>query len=950
MSADLSVGICGPMIVVREECRQPTIPAAQRTVLGLLALHCGVAVQLDSLYSVLWPDMPPASAAGIVHTYVSRLRRQLQSDDEKARIVRKGGGYAILLAEDELDVSAFRRLAGQARNEPDAYRACELYERALSLWRGNPVEDVEALRHHPAAVALSNERLAVTLEYVQRAVAAEQHDTLLPHLTALVPGNPHDERLHAALMMVLAGSGRQAEALDVYERLRVRLDEELGMLPGDELREAHTRVLRQEVTSGSRQAVWREVQQLPAASVDFTGREPEAGTLADSMRASGDVLGVPVLVVCGQPGVGKTALALYAAHSIRDGFPDGQLWVHLAGASAHPRDPAEVLGEMLRAIGVPGSAIPEGVRDRSAMFRSKLAGRRVLVVADDAASVEQVLPLVPGTSGSALIVTSRVQLYGLPGTVHIPLDGLAVHDAMDLLARLAGRDRIAAESDAAAELVAVCGGLPLALRIVGGKLATRPKWPVSVMLRGFARAERRLSELEGGGLSVRASISTSYAALPERHRLAFRRLGILGANDFAGWVVSVLLDDGDGADVLNNLVRVSLVAPASVDATGEPRYRLHDLVREFAIEQLSRDSAEEMKATTERMMNAWIQLAMAARAQLPPAHFFPPARAVLTHSILDDQLVTELTREPITWFLAERQNTMAAVRSGAAGHRTYARRIAKLHDSFHSVQDRYDDAESMWRTVMADSDRSAEDVWCRLHVAAAMHERGRSAAALSVVDGCMAAAEGMESKDPELLAFVCYWRSACLWAMGEYERARHDGERGVELAQRAGLRLAEMNNLRRVSDAEVHLGDKQAALVSAERAVGISRELRNDWYAIEAMHSLGYVCNMAGLHREAVSACLEALAMQQRVMVNPRLRALSHAVLGDAYRGLGRYEEAIHCFHAAIPVFRTYGTERHLGRCLHLLGLAYEAVGQHEQATECLRSAEKISRDLGLSR
>jgi hypothetical protein len=287
------------------------------------------------------------------------------------------------------------------------------------LWRGEPLADVDALREHPAVIALAEERVQVVLEYSDAALAAGWPDRVLPHLRALAAHYPLDEASHAKLLIALAGTGRQAEAVSVHEELRQRLDEELGVLPGPVLREAYARVLRQDIPArakgGGPSDAWTALFQLPAAPADFVGRAADTEQLVAGVCPGDDHPGVPLVAISGQPGIGKTSLALYAAHKVRARFPDGQLWVHLAGASARPRDPGDVLGEFLRALGVPGHAIPEQCSERAACYRSRLAGRRLLVVADDAATAAQIRPLIPGTAGCAMVVTSRTRLEDFDG-------------------------------------------------------------------------------------------------------------------------------------------------------------------------------------------------------------------------------------------------------------------------------------------------------------------------------------------------------------------------------------------------------------------------------------------------------------------------------------------------------------------------------------------------------
>ena len=580
LGAGLRIRVLGPMLIAQAGTEIRALAAGQRTVLGLLALSHGSPVRRESIIDVLWGDQPPTSAAGIVQTYISRLRSVLDPVGAASRVhlpASDGAGYRLQATADELDLLEFRWLVDSARQAcaaGDADRACRAYERAVALWRGEPLADVDALRGHPAVVALADELAAAVLEYADSAALATNgwQDRVLPHLRALAARDPLHEASHARLMTALSGAARQAEALREYHELRRRLDEQLGVRPGPAVREAYAQILRQEaparVRPGAAGDGWAPVFQLPAALADFTGREAECQGIVGAVSA-GDHPGVPLVAISGPPGAGKTTMALYIAHKLRDQFPDGQLWVELTGSSARPRSAGEVLGELLRALGVDGSGIPDGDAERAVCYRSRLA-RRMLVVVDDAASAGLVRLVTPGTAGCALIVTSRTRLEGLDGAHLVPLEAMTADNAVSLLARIIGPRRIGAEPDAAQELVRACGALPLALRIVGAKLATRPSWPVSAMAGRITQGNSLISELEAGGLSVRASIASSYESLPERLRRAFRLLALLGPSDFAGWVVGALLGD---AGPTGSRCRRRADQPVPAHAAGRGRYR-----------------------------------------------------------------------------------------------------------------------------------------------------------------------------------------------------------------------------------------------------------------------------------------------------------------------------------------------------------------------------------------
>jgi hypothetical protein len=401
--------------------------------------------------------------------------------------------------------------------------------------------------------------------------------------------------------------------------------------PGAELAAAQARVLRQEVHPASDFPLLTQqgppapagsiasvpVCQLPPAVADFAGRTAEITELVGVLCPGEAPAGVPVVTISGPPGSGKKALALQVAHQIRHEFPGGQLWMPLGGASPHPKDPADALDELLRALGVDRSAIPGQISERAALCRSLLADRRVLLVAHDTASAAQVRPLLPGTAGSAVIATSRSTLAVTEGAHPLQLGPLAKAEALELMGHIIGEQRVARERAAADQLVSACGLLPLAIRIVAAKLAVRQSWPVSLMLRKLTRERRLLDQLQAGGLSMRASLSLSYRTLSERPARAFRLLGLLGPVDVAEWDIAALLGEPDAGEVVDELTDRSLLTPVGLDAAGEPRYRLHDLIREYAAELAPQGAGPEEELALERAR-------IACQEQPPPAQRLPP--------------------------------------------------------------------------------------------------------------------------------------------------------------------------------------------------------------------------------------------------------------------------------------------------------------------------------------
>ncbi len=959
-SASVWVGVLGTLAVIRDGRELPSLPAAQRAVLGLLAMADRSPVRLDTFIEVLWGEAPPASAPGIVHTYISRLRRILDTaagDNAARRLIRDGAGYRMHVGDDELDLLAFRRLSAAARQAHaagDADSACTAYERALSLWRGEPLEDVDALRGHPAVVALADEHAAAVLDYADMAMASGRPDLVVPHLRALAVRRQLDEAVHARLMTALAGSGHQADALQAFEELRRRLDEELGVLPGLELREAHAQILHQNIRlpagyDAARDA-WLPVFQLPAAPADFTGRAKESARLMAAITPRPDQPGVPLTVICGPPGAGKTALALHVAHIASSQFPDGQLWVHLAGMSARPRDPGDVLGEFLRALGVHGSGIPHSLPERAAFYRSRLAGRRMLVVADDAVTADQVRPLMPGTRGCALLVTSRSRLEGLGGVQLIPLDMMTTEDAASLLSRIVGNDRVAADPESADSLIQACGALPLAVRIAGAKLAARPSWPLSLMTQRLTGAHARLRELESGDLSVRASITSSYVTLSERASRAFRLLALLGPADFAEWTIAALLGESEVPDVVSELEGRSMLTAAGADATGEPRYRFHDLLRCFAAECLDEVPRTEPEQALERLLRGWLQLVMLADDRLPPEPYFPPPAHYPRPDVIPPAVANRMTANPIAWFNSERVNLLAAVHEACeTGRLDLAHQLASHQGYFQHLEYRDDDVERVWRMIAVAAERFADPGLAStalLRIAASFVMRAQPTDAIPLLERCATIAR--HADDIETLALASYWRGFCAHEIDDFARALRDAEQGVSLSRKARSRVAELMNLRLLANAFAWLGDPEGAVPAAEAAVAIAADLGAPTYDLVATLTLTHTYYKVGKYEQAVSQGSRALELSRR-LGDICLEALSLGMLADAYQELGRFEEAASNLSRALPAFREQSNRRYQALCLLKLGYAHEAM-RSPLAIGYLEESLRIFRQLHLPR
>jgi DNA-binding SARP family transcriptional activator len=686
--------LLGPVRVRIGGRAMPAGSGRERFVLATLLLDAGRLVRVDRLVDALW-ERPPRSARAQVHNMISNWRRRLGVGVDQV-IVTRPPGYELLLGEHRLDLAEFRRMvasAQRATEDGDHGSAATGLTEALALWRGPALADVPDELAAGARLALHDERLAATEALLDCELALARYDAVLSRLGPLIEDHPYREQLYRTRMLALVGAGRRAEALEIYRQAYRRLADDLGIEPGPVLRELEQRILRGEAVTVAAVVP----RQLPPVTGTLTGRDKLVGEICGELRAH-DGPGPAVALLVGPGGVGKTTLAVAAAHAAAGAFPDGQLYADLRGSHQPPADPYAVLARLLRTTGVGGAAVPADRDERVALYRSQLASRRMLILLDDAASEEQARPLLPGTPGCGVLVTSRRQLAALVDANRWTVPVLAPRDALDLLARIAGRERIFAKPDHAESIVALCGHLPLAVTIIGARLAAHSHQTLADYVRRLSEERGRLDELMVGDLDVRASIALSYRRLNPELRRLFRRLGLVGAPDWPAWVADELLG-APGAPVLrllDQLAEVHLLEPLGPDLASQPRFRLHDLVADFARERAAEEEPEpERTAALSRMLTGWLALAtqadellghgMVSAAGLPTPP--PPARAGAA-----------ARKAPRRWFEVERASLVSAIeQAGRLDDADLAARLALRTAGFLALRSYDDDREQTLR-------------------------------------------------------------------------------------------------------------------------------------------------------------------------------------------------------------------------------------------------------------
>ncbi|MEV4274456.1 AfsR/SARP family transcriptional regulator [Actinoplanes xinjiangensis] len=554
--------ILGPLSIMDDE-RQVTA-GRDRAVLATLLLRPNRIVALRDLAEAVWGPQPPATARNQLQNCVSRLRRVLPAD----AILTDPAGYGIQAGPDDLDSVVFRRLVAAARASSDDAAARTAYRKALGLWRGEACAGIDAPAVRQAAATLDEEHTLAVEDWMDLELADGHAEELVAELASLVERFPLRERLRGRLMLALHGAGRQEDALAEFHRAARTLRDELGMEPGEELRAAH-----REVLSGAPSGAHRPIRCLPRTVVDFTGRHEVVTRLQTVVRA-GDPA---VVAVDGMAGSGKTTLALHLALLAGDRYPDAHLFVDLHGHSEQaPAEPSAALHMLLRQLGLPADAIPADAAGRAARWRAEAARRRLLVVLYNAASVAQIAGLLPGTPGSLTVVTSRRRLSGLAGAHRESLPLLATGEAVALLARIAG-DRVHAEPAAAIEVMRRCGGLPLAVRLAGSRLAHRPRWRVADLLARLTAAA--LPELAVENRTVIGAFALSYQDLTEPAQRLFRLLGAHPGTTVDALAAAALT----GLSLSEATTLLAELADARLVDEPEPGvHRLHELLREYA--------------------------------------------------------------------------------------------------------------------------------------------------------------------------------------------------------------------------------------------------------------------------------------------------------------------------------------------------------------------------------
>ncbi|NGY59847.1 tetratricopeptide repeat protein [Lentzea sp. NEAU-D13] len=809
-------------------------PPKQRAVLALLLAQPGRVLSVDRLISVLWDDAPPKTALKNLQVYVYQLRKIVGS-----RLLSRPPGYLMSIDPAELDLTRFTELLDVARRE----RTPQRYREALALWRGPALADLAASGLLRGVIAQVEElRLVARVECAEAELDLGRHVEIVADLNEWVREHPLNERLREQQMVALHRAGRPAEALAAYQECRRVLQDELGVEPGESLRRLQAEILRAKPVGAS------AIRQLPPDVVTFAGRGRELNLIKARTRRQDRVA---VCVITGQAGIGKSALAVRAAHEIAASFPDGQLYADLSDGASD-----RILSQFLRALG-------ERPGDEEALrYRSLTASRRLLVVLDNVATAAQVRRLLPTGPGSAVLITSRRPLTSLDGASYVKLGALPLEDAFQLLEAVAGK------VDDGAELVRWCGGLPLALRIAGARLAARPQWTAPLLAARLADETRRLDELRLGDVAVRSAFEVSYAELgsPAVARV-FRLLGLLDGPDFAVAAARALTDVPDVDELLAELADVHLVE--------EPvpgRFALHDLLRLFARERCrGTESSEERSLALERLHKHYLEALadnptdlwlaeerdnlIAAAQQASPADTVAFAAGLSWYfrrrsEVADWAALNTLALEAARSLGDVRAEALALKELGAACERGF---------KFAEAQQHWTAALGLAREL---HDRRLEAV--TLNNLGIVHWRRRDLpAAVTSLEASLTLREELD--DSQGAAYVRTNLGLVHAALGDLPAALVCYEDTLTTFRACGDRSGELHALANMADAHRQLGSLDQALELAEEALRLARSVGDRQIEAGVLLDRGIVHELAGRAERARESYGEAVELSRRI-------------------------------------------------------------------------------------
>ena len=905
----------------------------QRYVLAALLLEANKPVFIDRLTEIIWGPAGHESATTLINGYISRLRMIFkEAGAEELRLNKEPSNTRTFRVDvARIDYFRFHDLRNQARvanHSGDDGRALALLHEAVALWRGDLLADLDndELRR-PYQQKLQRMRLETLHDLAQLEFYNGDYGWVIDHLFTPVSEDPSNERLAGLLARAMLETEDRTGALAIVNRTAQVLRSS-GMAPSPKLARLQQRALRGEPE--------RAPAQLPRNPHLFTGREVEIDALLTDWRTAADEPVAPsIMTISGMPGVGKTALAVHAAHRLAHHFPDGQLVINLHGFTPNldPVAPSTALERLLKLLGVPGTAIPECLEDRAAFYRSTLAGTRRLILLDNAKDEAQVEPLLPGAAGSLVIVTSRCRLSGLDYSRSVHLDPMPAGDAIALLRQIVGSERIDRQDGAAEDVVEISGRLPLAIRLVAGRLMEHPNWQLKHLADLLRKRALRLVEFDPAERRLAATFYVSYEQLTPEQQRVFRLLGAVPGSDFDSLDVAALADVAvaDVDELLEVLHRVSLVEDVSPG-----RYRLHDLLREHA-RILDGDHPTERDAAIARLLGYYLRTASAAASAVFPhdRHRLPP---VSEPSLPGPAFGTD--QDGLNWLRSEHGNLVAAIRHAAhRGWHEFTWKLACVIWRYLYIRGHLNEWADTLRLALKAA-REAENVWGQAqalqHLSVMCWRSADSQQALEFGQQALQLWERLDDRHGEADAHSALGLAAK--RLGRLTEARDHYGRAMDLYAELDDRRGYANVVDNLGDIDERVGLLQSALERHNTALSILQDVDDRQGQLYVLNNIGSVRQQLGQLDDAVLLHRRALAISEEIGY-PHGTAFSLNYLGAAYRKMDYLDTATEFHERALVIVRNLGDPT-LGTDVNNdFGETCRARGEHAQSMELHRQA-----------
>ncbi|WP_157777977.1 AfsR/SARP family transcriptional regulator [Nocardia terpenica] len=957
----LQVRLLGAVEAWLAEERLDIVAPQSLIVLAMLAADPGRTVSTTRLAEGVWGDRQPASAIGALRNQILMLRRRFDAHGGPGAGARwlcsARGGYRLDVSVDS-DAARVEELVEDAESacRDGKFAAAEVkLSAAQALWRGDPLVGLTGPWAEQERTRLR--RLRTTLRGAALSVALEvgDHAAAIAELEALIVAEPHTERWRELLMIALSRSGRRIEALEVYRDTRRLLADDLGLEPGPDLVRLHQQLLSAELPgeqaerSDGAGTGWVAADlgprlatpaQLPPDPPDFVGR---AGLLDELSAALSAVPLRQPVVVTGMGGIGKTTLAVHLAHRVRHLFPDGQFYLDLGGTAERPRTAEELLAMMLCAIGVERADVPPDPQERTALWRTVIAGRRVLLVLDDARDADQVVRLLPGTAEAAVLITGRSTMAELFGARMVRLDVLSPDESRELLRTIVSERRVAAEPEAARDILAACGHLPVAVRVVGARLAGRPGWALAPVAARLADERRRLTELAVGGTTVESVFRYSYRQLDAELARAFVIVAVPDAPDLSLGAIAALLerDRAEAERLCETLVDLGMLQSPQLG-----RYRYHDLLRLFA-----RTLFAEVDLEPAPVLERLAEFCLATMKNIVDLRDSGVGRQHFAETAVPGERFTD-ERECAAWVAGERFGLVALYRQAATGANArtvtlaidlalllavsgdggeHLPQVAQAMDDLSAVAARGGDRRAMARAQVAAATArlvGAGDMRVTVplgNAAAVLRELGDRAAAITAEQmmGTAAAYQGLVDV-----------------AVEHYRRA-------MGLVQPESGRWAQGMGWATIARAYCDAGRADDAEAAAERALAIAREVGSLRLESMALQELGFAHSLRQENPAALELCVEALRVARRAGRRHQegwaLSRLAEVLLrcGDAQAAVPVAAEAVQALTEVSAIVRRV-------RAMQVYGWALTAAGRRGEGEPVLQRARTAGRRIGL--